>query len=1007
MIRLCVAFLLIALAGARADDGPDYSAAIAQVLQQRGFTDVKVAPFELGAENIWLPYVHRSIEGTARRPAKDGVFEYNLKINLLHFRTAEDREHPQLPSAKNNYQELLTKAQQDIARGSCQAHDVAIAGGSFPIVRRKLDYASWLPSRLDRQGVRLAWQHGNYVCWIETSFSIDVKLDTLTGAGRPWSPRKADPAEVRAKCEPLMDAQEPILLGAATAIDALFGFAPQSLPEPVYAKRTPAEIHATLSAWGMMLAMAASAETPMYGIGSGDMPRPFDWIRAGKLAETVQLAMAQLMQEAAFHPQGVELTTPHRRRLMSLAHWIRFLNLREVTAIAYIDGESGDGFFLGPMMAEHRAPKPPPYPLSKPAPENEEINWPEPLPTADEQHVWFEAGAEAATATAIHAVAMYEAVAGYGIVFLMLASGQIVQEVMQREQTDRGRVNLTPLAFTTLALAAGKKRVLATPVGVVLLALLGVEAGFNKQVSFGIADPREAGMFFVAADQIEPSNSYGERARRVVLAVLTGWLAHQATRGPPQTAVTTVKANAEPESMLELATRDVAIARAQLDPAQPDSAIVGLRITDVVKKQGGEYFHPVTGDVLPLEGPAAHAVRQLQGAVAVGDVKKVLGVKPGGATVELAPDQLSKIVDASGSRWRLLEQALEPDPGGALVTRSAPQPCLADIVALEPVLKPIADRLAAAIRLPVRDEVLVESLFRDLLAKIEGVFPTFDVFEADTTHGKFTVRGRLCNGRQLYTIEQPGSGLPSTLVLSSARLQSVYNAVAAARGLADADATLMGLLAEDVLARRHPADHGGFLVPSAEVIAGIQRKALEIFRAGMPVARYLNVLQEDAGAAGARVGETVEVAGAAPIATGRFATMGPHEGVMGEMAEARLGGKFVGAGASSPVVEGEVGGMKVSFYGLKSPRLSEILVKMRDVTKLGADLGYTGVELFIGAPSSSAAEVTQFLATRESAANLMRGQLTARGQPTTTVNPVISKIHILTNDNQWVVLTLP
>jgi hypothetical protein len=175
-------------------------------------------------------------------------------------------------------------------------------------------------------------------------------------------------------------------------IGSMIGEPTSGIPTVPLPERDPREVDAFLDDLGMLLAFAAAAPPPRYGIVPvqaapsapqsrriGDpLPNsPFTWVDAVDMAHTVHMALIQLQHEAAGRRYNVRLTRAQLRRMKAFGHWVNWIYERNTNSWDWYSS----GFFLTAPDRPPTAniPAPPPYPLNGPIDEKfGDIAWPWP-----------------------------------------------------------------------------------------------------------------------------------------------------------------------------------------------------------------------------------------------------------------------------------------------------------------------------------------------------------------------------------------------------------------------------------------------------------------------------------------------------------------------------------------------------------------------------------------------------------------------------------------------------
>src|SRR6185295_5109537 len=153
---------------------------------------------------------------------------------------------------------------------------------------------------------------------------------------------------------------------------------PPALPSDT-SPRDPREVDALLNKLGMMLAVAAAAPPPAWGLGRMPPKRPaFTWDEAAVVAHTVLIYLEELQHDAGRRFR-VELTDAQVRRIKSFLYWVKWLDKRAKEFD--VAGLRALGYALGHVQPEGTTEEdvidefifklaPPEYPLSGPVPAN-------------------------------------------------------------------------------------------------------------------------------------------------------------------------------------------------------------------------------------------------------------------------------------------------------------------------------------------------------------------------------------------------------------------------------------------------------------------------------------------------------------------------------------------------------------------------------------------------------------------------------------------------------------
>lgn len=157
--------------------------------------------------------------------------------------------------------------------------------------------------------------------------------------------------------------------------------------------RNPKEIDDVLDTTAAMLAVAAVAAPPRWGIetrssqelsvstwGVG-LPKPgtpFTWREGAQLASTAMLSLVTLQQIAGNDPSSFQLSGSQLRRMKVEMHWVRWLWDRARRGAAW-PVSTADSSNLKDWFRQLGMPDPPPYPLEGDA--QADVIWPwNPMP---------------------------------------------------------------------------------------------------------------------------------------------------------------------------------------------------------------------------------------------------------------------------------------------------------------------------------------------------------------------------------------------------------------------------------------------------------------------------------------------------------------------------------------------------------------------------------------------------------------------------------------------------
>jgi len=307
-----------------------------------------------------------------------------------------------------------------------------------------------------------------------------VDCSKTVGQVTPMSGFKSWPTEQEARsayCKAIAD-RRPVLLTANRDWEARFGSdqryylirnAPdcatrQEATAKETPQRDPAEVDAVLDSLGMMLAVAAAAPPPSWGVGRGAVGRaPFTWHEAAHLAHVAHATLTQLQHEGAHRRFNLTLTPAQINRIRALGHWVKWIYDRHAAWAARGAWEMEGTLLRSPTWSlgpDRSVPPPPPFPLDGRVPAD--VNWafgpPPPIP---ETVQWFDTIAYGALGTAIDVGVVAAQVADYyltgGMVFLVLTGGYAASTG-----------SLTPLAWQLVAMSPIKYH--GVPAGTAFLA---------------------------------------------------------------------------------------------------------------------------------------------------------------------------------------------------------------------------------------------------------------------------------------------------------------------------------------------------------------------------------------------------------------------------------------------------------------------------------------------------------------------------------------------------------
>lgn len=832
---LAVVGAVVFLAGAaRAEEPPDHSPAIKAILERRGWSDVKVDVDRAGADSMYLGFIQTGMKITAKKSGGPFRSERDIGIYLHRFSKEEDPENPQALTARSFYEQETSGP----VRADLKKEDVELGNGTVPLFSPVVDYAKWTPSQLTYGPWLTTWRNAHHVCHMTMSALISSRvkyqvIDKLMERTYVFDRAEVEPALAPALAECAGEFEV-----LAEEIDELLK-APAKRELPARAGHDPEEIDRLLDQLGMMVALAAAADGPPMGGGSGIPPRRFDWYGAGGLAENVLATVMHLMKLASLPPIGQSLTQGQQSRCKALLHWVGWINSRMLLwNLAVEESRREDVFY--PLMT-FRVPPSPRYPLSKPVPADLAIDWPKPLPVYEDFVRYLDIATETLIPTGMEAAKVAAVVADAyftgGRIFMLLAAGLTLMDVHTRYRDMKGTVDVTPLMWT-LAAKAGE-RFGPTRVAAVLLGAVGVELATNTQVRVFIADPSDPNLFAIDRQSIDKDAKAipFERVKKVALMALLRLVeAHRnelkegRARAAPQGVLAESEVQGDRSSLRRIVTEHPT-PPLLTDTSRRGGAIVTVRVQHDVARRGDVYMHPATGLLVPLPGSIAALARgELTGAMVLGLVKSMEAVLADGSVRPLSSDDISKMFDLKNGVYVPREPVLARAADGSAVALSAPRPGLLEVAGEDPVMKTAADALVSAIENPsTTPERITElrSKFLEAVFKDPRHASQFTEFQLLTADGPVTVRVGTLNDLTVFA-SYTADGRPiAAEVLSGALSRTVADSFLAGRAHQRLPVAMMGALVDTVLfgSLRSSARSGG-APPDA---ARLEQTALAIY----------------------------------------------------------------------------------------------------------------------------------------------------------------------------------
>jgi colicin-lik colicin-like DNase/tRNase family protein len=611
--------------------------------------------------------------------------------------------------------------------------------------------------------------------------------------------REAQAAQLDIRAEAAAKALMAKFADALISTNACQTESPPVLPADM-SPHNPKEVDALLNKLGMMLAVAAAAPPPAWGLGRMPQNRPaFTWDEAAVVAHTVLIYLEELQNDAGRRFR-VELTDEQVRRIKSFLHWVKWVDRRAKEFD--VAGLRALGYALTHVQPEGMTDEdvidefifklaPPEYPLSGPV--RADIKWPDmPLPVVSDFDRYLMIGQEFLPAAALMAAFVADLYfGGCWFVLLVTAVEILTSELIQLK-------NLTPIAW--MVIASSKIKIGGVPIGAFIVPFLIAEGILGKELQLIWVSKAEAQNrlfpiksipFTLEVRQLDadPNCLPWERIGKFAMAVLPISLALKRleagravsvaegrsailNRQPTQIDIPGTALKGEPVVL----TYNQSIPAAELSGSGGSFTARQLKVSMAVLERDSLFFHPETGELLPIEGtPGSQAFQQAFKRYPFGKGIKIEAYRTDGSAVEIPREQWGQIFEETADgQYQVREQVRTLNKNGELMVAGVDKPAgLLEVFGSTPRLQKLAGRLTLAFQ--SADAGALQAQYLAFINEIIVVFGAEgQTFVMQTSAGEITIHIIPHDGYALYiAISSQGELLNATLLSSNSKASAL------------------------------------------------------------------------------------------------------------------------------------------------------------------------------------------------------------------------------------------